>query len=293
MSVFGDYERRILGYFGRGTQILFNGKYYTVVEAGKPRCASGEPKTDIYVLVENADGTVEIKISYKKENADFLENKITSVRAEQLFGSEWEKVIENSTMEIEDKFRERILIYREKHGRTEKGSITLGWKFELLNKPGGILSGKMKLSRQQVYDVYAGTNLSDDKKNAVVNGNVIYNSGIADYILMVDDISSAQEVINKMIPIDDYINLHPDIYFACKALNYRTFSHRYDGNRPLSVQVDWHINNGKLSADLIFNKPLTMNGNEMANRLLACMRQLEIRTTDDINYDNTDVYSVN
>ena len=96
----------------------------------------------------------------------------------------------------------------------------------------------MNLSPRQVYDVYAGTNLSYDKRNAIVNGRVVSDSGVADYILMTDMVGSAQEIIERMIPIEEYIQDHPNIYFACKALNYRTFRQKYDGNRPLSVQVD-------------------------------------------------------
>lgn len=290
MPDFGAAERRILSYFEVGTKITLKGKELTVKEAGKPTCPQGEPKTDIYVLT--TDGT-EIKISYKKENADFLENKTNAVRAEQLFGSDWRGIIEHSTEGISDQFKKRMLIYKEKLQRTEKGAITLGWKFELLNKAGGDLSGKMDLTYQQVYDVYAGTNLSDDKRNANVNGRIIENSGIADYILVTDDVSSAQDIIDQMYTIDEYIQNHPDIYFACKALNYRTFAQKYDGNRPLAVQVDWSVNDGKLSSELVFDKPLEMNGDEMARRLLRCLELLKIKTTDDIDGDNANMDNVN
>ena len=290
MPDFGAAERRILSYFEVGTKITLKGKELTVKEAGKPTCPQGEPKTDIYVLT--TDGT-EIKISYKKENADFLENKTNAVRAEQLFGSDWRGIIEHSTEGISDQFKKRMLIYKEKLQRTEKGAITLGWKFELLNKAGGDLSGKMDLTYQQIYDVYAGTNLSEDKRNANVNGRIIENSGIADYILVTDDVSSAQDIIDQMYTIDEYIQNHPDIYFACKALNYRTFAQKYDGNRPLAVQVDWSVNDGKLSSELVFDKPLEMNGDEMARRLLRCLELLKIKTTDDIDGDNANMYNVN
>ena len=290
MPDFGAAERRILSYFEVGTKITLKGKELTVKEAGKPTCPQGEPKTDIYVLT--TDGT-EIKISYKKENADFLENKTNAVRAEQLFGSDWRGIIEHSTEGISDQFKKRMLIYKEKLQRTEKGAITLGWKFELLNKAGGDLSGKMDLTYQQIYDVYAGTNLSEDKRNANVNGRIIENSGIADYILVTDDVSSAQDIIDQMYTIDEYIQNHPDIYFACKALNYRTFAQKYDGNRPLAVQVDWSVNDGKLSSELVFDKPLEMNGDEMAMRLLRCLELLKIKTTDDIDGDNANMDNVN
>ena len=185
-----------------------------------------------------------------------------------------------------DKFEERMLIYKNKFKRTEKGAITLGWKFELLNKSSGDLSGKMKLTEEQVIDVYAGSNLAEDKRNAMVNGKVIKDSGVANYILMDEDINSAQDIIDKMIPIKDYVKMHPDIYFACKALNYRTFAEKWDGNRPLSVQVNWSAEQNKLIPELVFDHPLIVKGNEVANRLVRYMKMLNIKNTDDINEDN-------
>lgn len=283
---FGEAERKILGFMKSGTQFIFNGKKYEVVFSDKPTCYRGEPKTDIYILAKSSTDKVEIKISYKKENADFIENKMSAERAEQLFGSNWKEVIKYSTSAIEKKFAERILIYKNKLNRTGKGSITLGWKFELMNKNNGELSGKMFLSMNQVLDVYAGNNLSIDKRNARVCGRYILDSGIANYILMDESVRSAQDVINKMIPIYKYVYNHPEIYFACKALNYRTFEKKWDGDRPLAVQVEWYAEKGRLIPKLIFDKPLLVNGNEAAERLLIYMRKLQIKTTDDINNEN-------
>lgn len=292
MPNFGISERTILSYFTPGTELCCDGRKCTVVEADKPTCQNGEPKTDIFVRLRTETECNDIKISYKQENADFLENKIDAQRAKQLFGRNWRHIIQESTGSIKNQFYHRDLIYKESYGKTRKGSITLGWKFELVNKEGG-LSGLLKLSRQQLYDVYAGTNLSPDKKNAIINGRVIANSGVAEYILNVDCINSAQDAIDKMIPINQYIQVYPNIYFACKALNYRTFENRYDGDRPLAVQVQWSIRNGKLTRDLIFNTPLENNGTKMAERLMQCLRRLGIQTTDNINSSNTDMSSVN
>lgn len=286
MGDFGDAERRILAFMTEGTEFVFQDKKYKVIFSGKPTCHKGEPKTDIYILAESEHDKTEIKISYKKENADFIENKMSAERAEQLFGTDWEGIIEQSTTAIRDRFEERMLIYKNKYKRTEKGAITLGWKFELLNKNSGDLSGKMLLTEEQVIDVYAGSNLSEDKRNAMVCGQVIEDSGIANYILMDEDVHSAQDVIDKMIPITEYVKLHPDIYFACKALNYRTFAEKWDGDRPLSVQVFWDAEENKLVPKLVYDKPLTVKGNEVAGRLLQYMKLLNIKTTDDIDDDN-------
>lgn len=286
MGDFGDAERGILAFMTEETEFVFQNKKYKVILSGKPTCHKGEPKTDIYILAESEYDKVEIKISYKKENADFIENKMSAERAKQLFGINWEVIIEQSTTAIRDKFEERMLIYKNKFKRTEKGAITLGWKFELLNKNSGELSGKMLLTEEQVIDVYAGSNLSEDKRNAMVCGRVIENSGIANYILMDEDVHSAQDVIDKMIPITEYVELHPNIYFACKALNYRTFAGKWDGDRPLSVQVFWNAEKNKLVPKLVYDKPLMVKGNEVAGRLLQYMKLLNIKTTDDIDDDN-------
>lgn len=292
MPTFGDFERRMLSYFTQGTEFVYRGELFVVLEADKPTCFHGEPKTDIYILAEGNSGKKEIKISYKKENADFLENKTTAERAGHLFGTGWREIIKKSTMEIQELFEQRIRIYKNSYRRTEKGAITLGWKFELLRRPGGNLSGIMELSDQQVYDVYSETNLPQDKQDALINGRIVEKSGVADYILISNNVLSAQDVIDQMIPIEEYIKLHPSIYFACKALNYRTFRSKYDGNRPLAVQVDWKIKDGKLCSELIFDKPLELNGKEMADRLLRCFAVLGIETTDDINENNADMHNV-
>ena len=82
--------------------------------------------------------------------------------------------------------------------------------------------------------------------------------------------------------IKEYVKKYPDIYFACKALNYRTFKGKWDGDRPLSVQVLWNAKENRLVPKLIYDKPLIIKGNEVAGRLLQYMKLLNIKTTDDI-----------
>ncbi len=282
MANFGDAERHIASLLSVGNRFSMNGLIYLIKCSGKPTCKKGEPKTDIYVYAESNKDSIELKISYKKNNADFIENKTTAERAEALFGDNWIQIITSATRSIERAFYSKKLIYKVKSKRTEAGAITLGWKYELMNKSAGELSGVVDLTREQIIDVYAGTHISDEKKNANVNGKIIRNSGIANYILMDDNLTSTQEVIDNIVSIESYVKKYPTIYFACKALNYRTYKNKYDGNRPLSVYVDWSVKDGKLHSELVFDNPLVIRGDFVANKLKSCLQQLGVATTEDI-----------
>ena len=289
-KTFGENERRICSLFIPGSSFNYHGLSYTIKFADKPVCSKGEPKTDIFIRTETNDSLrkiVDFKISYKKDNADFIENKTSAERAEQLFGSNWTEIICKSTQALQNKFEQRPIIYKNKFGRTEAGSITLGWKFELLRVPSGNLSGKMILTHQQKRGVYSGENLVGDKRNATVLGMTIPDSGIAEYIFEeIVPASTCQDVIDNMQTIDEFLEEYPNIYYACKALNYRTFKRKYDGNRPLAVYIEWLANNGKLDYEIQFNTPLKQGGDYAYGCLKNAMDKLGIEKTDDLNVNN-------
>ncbi|QTB17405.1 hypothetical protein J2D69_19225 [Lysinibacillus sphaericus] len=88
MSNFSQNERYVLSLFSPNNEFVYGGVRYKVVESGKPTSSKGEPKTDIYVMSISLDNSkyLEFKISFKQDNADFLENKMTAERAEQIRG---------------------------------------------------------------------------------------------------------------------------------------------------------------------------------------------------------------
>lgn len=285
---FGEAERYINSFFPVGKILVIGGKTYEIIRSGKPTTSRGEPKTDIYILLKTSNDYIELKISVKKSNADFLENKTSAERAEQIFGIDWMNIIIDSTTQLKDRFYLKPLIFKQGYKRTEAGAITLGWKFELLNKISGELSASIPLSKDQMMGIYAGTNLGDEKRHAFVNGAVIENSGIANTILLGDleKFESAEQILNNLIFIETYVENHPTMYFACKALNYRTFNNKFDGDRPLAVFVDWKNINGKLHPELVFDKPLITRGNEVASNLLRVLRDIGISNTNEINISN-------
>ena len=293
---FGVNERRIISYFPLETTFTFNGSQFRVVtKACKPLSQTGECKTDIYFRAQNMTTMeqVEFKISYKQANAEFLENKTSAERAEFLLGPKWQELITQAVLSIKDKFENKHLIYKDQKWPTRKGSITLGWRFELLNVLSGDLSGEINVSKEQKIDVYAGTSLPDEKKNASVEGVVINKSGIANFVYEDNGATDAQGVIDGLHTIEEYLGMNPGIYFACKALNYRSIKKKHDGDRPLAVHVRWFINEeNKLDYELVYNFPLLTKGNSVCEDLKNALGNLGAQTTDDLDDSNVQDTSI-
>ncbi|HPH11785.1 MAG TPA: hypothetical protein PKW59_13090 [Thermotogota bacterium] len=290
-------ENKVLGLLCKGNKFIFEHDEYYITLSGKPKCQSvggktgGEPKTDIYVKAvgENSQNEVEIKISFKKKNADFFENKISNERAEQLFGPEWRSLIIQSTKSITENFQNKPLVYKKAQNCTRAKSITLGWKCDVVSKNSGKLIAKLQLSNPQLKEVYAGTSLPKSKRDSIVNGIIVPNSGIANFIFFADTFDTTQEIIDQMIDIDEYIQTAPDMYLAFKASNCRFLSDgdtELDGNRPLSVYIDWSLSSGKLTPTIVFNNPLNLKGESVKDQLICCMQKLSITHPDGINDSN-------
>lgn len=283
MLDFINSEYHIEKLFPAGTTFSFEGKTYQIALCGKPRPSQGECKTDVYVKGVSSDGEVkEIKISVKQKNADFLENKMSFDRACEIFGKDASDIIRQCLLSIQNCFANDYLVYFKECGKTEAHTMKLGWKFELLNKLSGNKSGVLGLTEEQKYDIFSGINLSENKKNSRINGQIVNDSGVANYILNMDESNITQDTCLKMMqPIEEYAKSQT-IYFACKALNYRFDKNKWDGPRPLSVYVDWFVDNGKLDAHLVFDNPLKHHGNEVGEKLKGILRELKIKKFDDL-----------
>ena len=77
----------------------WNGEKFNAGNAYKPekKGSGGECKTDCFVIATRVSDKKEhqIKITYKKENASFIENKIRYGRAKTIFGDDWSEIIKN------------------------------------------------------------------------------------------------------------------------------------------------------------------------------------------------------
>ena len=281
MPYFSEIERILQSKFKVGEIFLLGQKTYTVVDSGKPRPSSGECKTDLYISADSVGIKKEFKISIKLSNAEFLENKTNSTRAKEIFGPMWSDVITNASKSIQNKFcnLHDLIKYSSK---SNTYTITLGWKFEIFNDTSRTLQVPPNLSNTQKVEVLSGFNLSDDKKNALVNGREITNSGVADYILEIntdDNIldKDLNSIIKTIIPIKNYSLSMPNMNFGFTALNYRSDGDKWDGDRPLAVWMDWKIKNSKLSGKVMFSNPLVTKGNEIGKNLQILLDSLDIK----------------
>lgn len=270
--------------------IVWKGKYFNVTASCKPRPqrGGGECKTDVYVLLNNTEeGTSdEIKISVKKDDAEFLANKLTASVAEDLLGSNWSNILIDSIRPIRNKFMPPTeLVYL----KTVKGDtdayFTLGWKLEVTDKHRA-LSAKLNLSNNEIIKIiFKGENQPVEKKNALVfEGTAQANSGIAEYLLKgsQDKYPDAQSVIDDLIYLDTYDA--GDIYLAFTANNYRITANKADGPRALVVAVRWTVENNRLSPEFIFNEPLIFQGErDMMPSIKLCLVELGIKSIADID----------
>lgn len=282
MPQFIDTEKKICELFTQGTVFDYNGVRYTVSSsAAKPTTKKGECKTDVYIPTTFDGGEKVFKVSVKQTNADFLENKVTYQRAKEILGSDVDKILIKAIGGLKDKFNHTKLVYFDAGDHTKAKSIKLGWKFELLNVLSGNLSGKIDLTKEQKIDVYSGSNLPKEKKDASVGNSIVKESGVANYIMVVNPNVqwTVDYCIQQMQKIEDYVN-GKEIYFACKALNYRATVNKWDGPRSLAVYVDWNIIDGKLHGKLIFDQPLQKKGAEMGEKLKSLLRTLKINASN-------------
>lgn len=256
----GQKEDQILKLFPAGEVMEFKGRSYTVLESDKPfsQNSKGEPKTDIYIRLEDRmSGNVEeVKLTYKSSNYQFLENKMSGNRFFAIFSEEEQKEIlrllpENDRVNREFEIETSALLNPE-------SKLTLGYRLDIMSSDAaGYMA--MNVSRETMSEIIAGDKLDDEKKHGVVNGEIVENSGVANYILIGENFKDANEVLSKMISVSDYVDNDENrlIALAPKAVNMipsraKAFGgdkiKPWDGNRPLAVSMTWTRQGTKLVA---------------------------------------------
>lgn len=285
---YGLLEDHIISTFKKDRFFTYYGRICEVLEAGKPRpqSAGGECKTDVFVRAKTQDTGKEfdLKISVKNMNKEFMGNKLKKEDVEAYLGADWEKILIQATTSIKDSFENRALMYASGHHPVKPNSVTVGWKLEIADRPRA-LSVPIPLNNRQIRDyVYKGTNLTWDKKDSIVNGRVIPNSGVADYLIItsIEDIKTSNDVIEQMESIDDADI--GDTYFIFTANNYRTDVQSADGPRSLAVRIEWEVHNGRMIPIFHYDKPLQYTGEkDMAPLVRRALQYLGKKNIADID----------
>lgn len=280
MKKYKVLENKILDVFlQEKDKIHFQNQLYNVALLGKPRPKKGECKTDVYLLLKNELSEMELKISVKmKQSNEFVENKISKDRAYAIFGDNYRDIVKKAARSLEQSFESYPLVYLQQKGNVQKGSMTMGWRFEIVNKPRK-LSCSLPLERKDIIDcLYRGVNLDDDKKHPSVGGKIIQNAGIAEYILICEEeeITSYHDVFKHMQSLQDY--MPSPLYISFISNNYRSEVDKIDGARALAVYVDWFVQEGKLNYKLIFDEPLEYTGKFLTQKLKKTLNNATIDT---------------
>lgn len=280
-------ENHIIDVFKKDRTFRFCNRICEVIEAGKPRPqgSGGECKTDVYVRAKTQESgeEIELKISVKNINREFMGNKLKKQDAEAYLGPEWENILIEATTSIRDSFENRVLMYASGDYPTKPNSVTVGWKLEIADRP-RTLSVPIPLSDRQIRDyVYKGTNQTADRRDSVVNGHIVPNSGVAEYLIItsIDNIETANDVIEQMRLIDN-VGIEKT-YFVFTANNYRTDVKKADGPRYLAVRIEWDAINGKLTPVFHYDCPLQYTGEkDMAPLVRRAMETLGKTNVSDL-----------
>lgn len=255
-------EDKVIDIFKENKKFVWNNIEFQVENVGKPKAqSSGEPKTDVYIRLLNIKNKIEVeyKLSCKLEGTnEFQENKIKKERALQIFGEDWSSIISNAALSIKDKFENTEVYFPLGTGRTKETQYTNGWKVEIASKSRE-LAVPLNLSDTDIRNkIYRGTTLDKNKRDCYVNEELVVGSGVADYMLvsLPEKIEFPNDVLDSIINIDEYpIDQH---YMIFTGNNLRVLKNKYDGNRPLGVQVIWSadLTNNRLVKKIKFDKPL-------------------------------------
>ena len=259
----------------------WNGEKFTTGKAHKPqkKGSGGECKTDCFVIATRVSDNQkrEIKITYKMENASFVENKIKKKRAETIFGDHWSHIIKQQIIQIKKKIQNEPLFYLKCSGNTEKGSIKLGWRYEL--EYGGTRLLGTPIQQNVARSVWTNKNGKQEYRNCSVNGKNIPNSGVPEYLFQknAENFDSIDDIFSNLTPITKVIK-NGLITSAFTAQNYNPIKDYQGGGtkRDLSIPIDWSIKDGEITAKLIFDQPLEFNSNVKLEKLCLVLQELDI-----------------
>ncbi len=275
-------------------KIIDNGKFtfeneeYVVIQNSKP---SHETKTDFYILAKKStnEETREFKISYKKPDFSFVENKVKPHRISFIYQGNWKKILLNQMNQIKSKFNDQTLI------DFSNQTIKLGWRYEIeqSNAPGiGNRTLSQEIKENISSQVLWGKGCSDVMRDALVDGKQIQNSGIPDYILIKSPkkIKVPNDVFSDLVDIKEYANANKKMRAGFITQNYRwndESSWKTEGfSRSFTAWVKWSVKNKKLIGKIILDKPFEKTAGDVIENLNNCFDQMDIPYASNFSFES-------
>ena len=261
------------------SEFTFENEHYLVIQNSKP---SPEKKTDFYVLARKIKDNTEreFKISYKKPDFSFVENKVKPHRIPYIYGENWSEILKVQIKPIQHRFNVEPVI------DFIKETIKIGWRYEIeqLDAP---KTGGRNLStviQQNISSqVLWGDGCADEMRDALVDGKKITNSGIPDFILIKDpeSIKTIQDVFDDLHDIRKYAKKHWKMRAGFIAQNNRwerqTKTWKTEGfSRSFPVWVKWDVVKQKLRGRRVHDKPLEKCAGDIIENLYNCLEEMGI-----------------
>ena len=262
-----------------GEEFEYSGHRYKVTQCSKP---SGETKTDFFIVVKNTDKGGEnrvFKISYKTPSYTFVENKVQRYRIAEIFGSDWNNIIQPQINSKSAWFKKHPLI------KMEGKKIAIGWRYEIEQldraKSRRTLSAPIKqdIASRIIWGEHAG----NKRRDAKVDGRIIPNSGIPDYIVIADpkELPTWQEFFNRLMDIKKYTREYNKMRAAFMTQNWRWKEKdqkwvTVGTSRDFAVWVKWKIVNGLLDGQVVLDQPYQKKSKDIMDDLKNCLDEMKI-----------------
>ena len=262
-----------------GEEFEYSGHRYKVIQCSKP---SGETKTDFFIVAKNTDkgGDSKVfKISYKKHSYTFVENKVQRDRIEKIFGSDWNNIIQSQISTKSARFKKHPLI------KVERKKIAIGWRYEIeqADRTKSCRTLSAPIEQDIASRVIWGEHVGNERRDAKVDGKVIPNSGIPDYIVIADpkELPTWQAFFNKLEDIKEYAHKHNEMQASFLTQNWRWSQSKEEWvtegtSRDFAVWVKWRTVNGMLEGQVILDQPFQKKSKDIMDDLENCLDEMGI-----------------
>lgn len=237
-----------------GVRFWFEGNEWEVTFSGKPQNnkmgenKKGEPKTDVYMeakMVVCPSVVFGFAFSIKKKNYGFIENKPSLARIEAC--NLLPLVQSDSFQQVSAEF-----ISNKNYGTIylpakQQFKVQMGFRMDIMTTGSGSFKKFAIEDTAIIEECYAGKKQPHYFRDAIVDGRIVVDSGIANRIVVADKaFNTLQEFVDASVSIKDYIK-GKKAYFALKGVNffYGDQLSKWDGNRLLAISISHKIQGTK------------------------------------------------